>query len=114
MADILGEEQIWVSGDWGPRFGLATTPHNTGYGHSPAEVAAVKAESAAALVGYYQAVDARTRSFLAGVTPNALDRVVDKRWDPPVTLGVRLISIADDDIQHAGQACYVRGLLERD
>ena len=30
-----------------------------------------------------------------------------------VTLGVRLVSIADDDIQHAGQAKYVRGLLER-
>jgi uncharacterized damage-inducible protein DinB len=114
MADILGEEQIWVTGDWGPRFSLASTPHNTGYGHSPAEVAAVKPESAIALVEYYEAVEARTRAFLEGVTPKALDRVVDERWDPPVTLGVRLISIADDDIQHAGQACYVRGLLERD
>ena len=40
------------------------------------------------------------------LTAKDLDRVVDKRWNPPVTLGVRLISIADDDIQHAGQANY--------
>jgi len=28
-----------------------------------------------------------------------------------VTLGVRLVSIADDGLQHLGQAAYVRGLL---
>jgi hypothetical protein len=49
--------------------------------------------------------------MLEGLTPDDLDRVVDKRWDPPVTLGVRLVSIADDSLQHAGQAAYVRGLL---
>ena len=56
---------------------------------------------------------ARTRSFLGSLTADDLDRVVDEAWDPPVTLGVRLVSIADDDIQHAGQAAYVRGLLAR-
>jgi hypothetical protein len=55
----------------------------------------------------------RTSAYLATLTPGDLDRVVDERWDPPVTLGVRLISIADDEIQHAGQAAYARGLLER-
>ena len=28
-----------------------------------------------------------------------------------MTLGVRLVSIADDCLQHVGQAAYVRGLL---
>jgi hypothetical protein len=73
----------------------------------------VHPESPDALTGYYRAVAERTRSWLAGVTPEALDRIVDERWDPPVSLGVRLISVADDAIQHAGQAAYVRGLLER-
>ena len=66
---------------------------------------------AAALLDYLAAVDERTRSFLAGVGPDDLDRIVDRRWDPPVTLGVRLVSVADDCLQHAGQAAYVRGLL---
>jgi hypothetical protein len=38
---------------------------------------------------------------------------VDERWDPPVSLGVRLVSVIADDLEHAGQAAYVRGMLER-
>ena len=66
-----------------------------------------------ALLGYHEVVAARTRRFLRACTAGDLDRIVDERWDPPVSMGVRLVSIADDDIQHAGQARYVRGLLER-
>ena len=53
----------------------------------------------------------RAHAFLATLTPEELDRIVDRRWDPPVTLGVRLVSIAEDGLQHMGQAVYVRGLL---
>jgi hypothetical protein len=113
VAELIPAEQLWVDGDWAARFGLEPDPADTGYGHSPAQVAAVRPESADALVGYYEAVAARTRAFLARLTGADLDRVVDERWDPPVTLGVRLASVADDDIQHAGQARYVRGLLAR-
>ena len=111
MAELLGAPQLWVGGDWAGRFGLDPDPHNTGYGHTAAQVAAVRPADAAALLDYLDAVTARTREMLAGVTPADLDRIVDRRWDPPVTLGVRLVSIADDSLQHAGQAAYVRGLL---
>jgi uncharacterized damage-inducible protein DinB len=113
VADLLGQEQVWTSGSWAPRFGLEPDPHNTGYGHGPDDVAAVRPDGAEVLVGYYEAVAAVTGRLLADLTPADLDRVVDRRWDPPVTLGVRLVSVADDDIQHAGQAAYVRGLLDR-
>jgi uncharacterized damage-inducible protein DinB len=113
IADLLGVDQIWVSDDWGPRFGISSDPHNTGYGHSATDVQTIKPESAQALVDYYEAVESRTLDFIAGITAEALDRIVDKRWDPPVTLGVRLISIADDDIQHSGQAAYARGAVAR-
>ena len=73
----------------------------------------MRPDGADVLVSYYDAVAARTTAFLGRLTPDELDRVVDERWDPPVTMGVRLVSIADDDIQHAGQAAYVRGLLDR-
>ena len=95
------------------RFGLEPDPSNTGYGHDADEVAAVRPESADALLEYLDAVDARTRRMLDVVTPDDLDRIVDRRWTPPVTLGVRLVSVADDCLQHAGQAAYVRGLLDR-
>ncbi len=113
IADLVDDEQVWTSGNWGPRFGVESDPHNTGYGHSWEDVLTIRAESADVLVEYYRAVAAKTRQVLEQTTATGLDRVVDKRWDPPVTLGVRLVSIVDDDIQHAAQATYVRGLLDR-
>ena len=111
VSDLLDADQIWVTGDWPARFGLAPDPHNTGYGHDPKRVAAVRPDSARSLVDYYAAVASRTTALIGDVTPEALDRVVDRRWDPPVTLGVRLTSVLGDDLQHVGQAAYVRGLL---
>ena len=111
VAEVLGEAQVWVEGDWAPRFGLAPDPDDTGYGHTAEQVHAVRPESAAAAVEYYDAVAARTARWLESVSAADLDRIVDERWDPPVTLGVRLVSVADDDIQHCGQAAYVKGLL---
>jgi uncharacterized damage-inducible protein DinB len=112
VADLIdGAEQVWVGGDWAARFGLKPDPHNTGYGHDAAQVQAVRPDGPEALVGYFEAVSARTLGWLATLTETDLDRVVDERWDPPVTLGVRLVSILDDDTQHVGQAAYVRGLM---
>jgi uncharacterized damage-inducible protein DinB len=113
VCDITGEDQVWVTGDWGRRFQLRADPNDTGYGHSARQAAAVRPESDGALIDYYDAVSARTREFVARLTPEDLDRVVDPSWNPPVTLGVRLISVANDDMQHVGQAAYVRGLLDR-
>lgn len=109
LAELLGEDQLWPA--WAARFGREPDPHDTGYGHGPQDVAAVRPESAAALAGYHAAVQDRTVGFLVGLSQADLDRVVDRSWDPPVTLGVRLVSVAEDALQHAGQAAYVRGLL---
>ncbi|MEU1888057.1 DinB family protein [Micromonospora sp. WMMD987] len=111
VAELSGADQVWVSGDWAARFGLPADPADTGFGHTPEQVAAVRPENAEALVGYHGAVAERTAAFLAGLRPADLDRVVDEHWDPPVTLGVRLVSVVSDDLQHVGQAAYLRGLL---
>jgi hypothetical protein len=111
VAEILGADQLWAHGDWARQVGLEPDPSNTGYGHSVEEVAKVRPERPVVLLEYLDAVAARTREMLRSITPAELDRIVDRRWDPPVTLGVRLVSIADDSLQHAGQAAYVRGLL---
>ena len=113
IAELLEQEQVWISGKWAPRFGVAADPDNTGYAHSWSDVMAIRPDSADAVIEYYEAVAERTRGMLETTTANDLDRIVDTRWDPPVTLGVRLVSIFDDDIQHTGQATYARGLLER-
>lgn len=112
IAELVEQDQVWTTGDWAARFGVDPDPTNSGYGHTPEQVAAIRPDGAEALTGYHAAVSARTRAYLEGLTAEALDEVIDERWDPPVTLGVRLVSIVDDEIQHAGQAAYARGLLE--
>ena len=111
VGDLIDGRQIYVDDDWGPKFGLKSDPSDIGYGHTPSQVAAVAPQSWHVLVDYYTAVHARTLGFIDGLTPADLDRIVDENWDPPVTLGVRLISVLNDDTQHVGQAAYVRGLI---
>ena len=114
VADVAGREQVWTAEGWGERFGLDLDPAATGYGMDDAEVDRVRIPSADLLLGYSDAVHARTVEFLRSIGADDLDRVVDESWDPPVTLGVRLVSVLSDDLQHVGQAAYVRGLLDAD
>ena len=105
-------EQLWVSGSWAERFGLEPEPSNTGFGHDASQVAAVRPVESAVLLEYLRAVQERTIGYLEQLEAPMLDRIVDERWDPPVTLGARLVSVAVDCAQHLGQAAYLRGLLE--
>lgn len=112
IADAYGLEQVWTSEGWADRFGLPFSRGATGYGQSSDEVAAVRVPPE--LLGrYYDATQRVTLAQIAATSDADLDRVVDTRWNPPVTLGVRLISIIDDDVKHLGQAEYVRGLAQR-
>jgi len=111
VSELLDEEQVYLTGGWAPKFVRKPDPSDTGYGHSAGEVLAVQPESWHTLQDYYTAVHERTIRYLAGLTDDDFDRVVDEAWDPPVTLGVRLVSVINDDVQHAGQAAYVRGIL---
>ncbi|MFF4351073.1 DinB family protein [Streptomyces sp. NPDC001530] len=111
VADAAGLDQVWLAQGWEKRFGLDLRRGDTGYGHTPAKVAKVQVESGDLLIGYYDAVHEQSLEFVRGLTAKDLERVVDERWTPAVTLGVRLVSVLADDLQHVGQAAYVRGLL---
>ena len=111
VAAVAGSEQVWTADGWADRFALPFDPSETGYGFTSEQVAAVRVPSADLLLGYAAAVGDRTAQFLGGLSDDDLDRVVDERWDPPVTLGVRLVSVLSDDLQHVGQAAYVRGIV---
>jgi hypothetical protein len=111
LADIAGVEQVWTRDGWVDRFGLDLPRDDTGYGHSPQDVAKVRA-SAQLLSGYYHAVHELSLEYVTSVTAEELSRVVDTNWDPPVTASARLVSIVDDCAQHLGQAAYVRGIAQ--
>jgi len=114
VAKAFGVSQVWSDGDWAARFGLPAETMDHGYGHTADQVADVAAATASAelLIEYHEATYAHTVKLVAEVTDADLSKIVDTRWTPPVTLGVRLVSVLDDDMQHAGQAAYVRGLLK--
>jgi len=112
VAQLRDTEQTWIADGWRDRFALPFPPDATGYGQSSADVAAVRAPSEQ-LLGYYDAVHEKTIDYVRRLTADDLDRIVDRAWDPPVTQGVRLVSVISDNLQHGGQAAYIRGLIER-
>jgi hypothetical protein len=115
VAKAFGAEQVWSAGGWATRFGLPPRMMDHGFGHTAERVAAVGTATASAelLAEYHEATHAQTVKLVAEITDADLTRIVDTRWTPPVTLGVRLVSVLDDDMQHAGQAAYVRGVVLR-
>jgi DinB family protein len=113
VAEIAGNEQEWVAGGWAERLGLPATFVDTGYGHSPQEVAMLGAADVGLLLDYHEQVTKHTIACLDGFDDADFDRIIDRSYDPPVTVGVRLVSVISDDLQHVGQAAYVRGLYER-
>jgi uncharacterized damage-inducible protein DinB len=111
VAEVADREQVWTADGWARRFDLPFDDAATGYGFGPDDVAAVRVETPQLLIDYAAAVHEQTKEFVSGLSDDDLDRIVDRRWDPPVTLGVRLVSVLSDDLQHIGQAAYLRGLL---
>lgn len=110
ISDVSHAKQIWDDG-WFDKFQLPYDIEATGYGQSSEEVAAFQADSRL-LLGYYDAVHEATLAYVQTLTEEDYERVVDSNWNPPVTLAVRLVSVIADDLQHAGQAAYTRGLLD--
>lgn len=110
IAEVAGREQVWTAEGFAARFALPFDTSATGYGHGTDEVAALTAP-AELLLEYHDVVCGRSVAYVSGLTGDELDRVVDESWDPPVTLGVRLVSVIADDLQHAGQAAYLRGMF---
>jgi uncharacterized damage-inducible protein DinB len=113
IANAANFDQVWTSSNWTNRFDLPFHASATGFGHSSDDVAAVRVESAELLTGYHDAVYEQTLRFVRQLTDSDLPRIIDDTWDPPVSLGVRLVSVISDDLQHAGQAAFVRGIVVR-
>lgn len=111
VAEVAGHEQVWTAQGWARQFALPFDDAATGYGQSAQEVAQVRADGDL-LAGYLSAVAEASDAYLATLTDEDLDEIVDDRWDPPVTLAVRLVSVAANDLQHLGQAAYLRGITE--
>ena len=111
IAALMGEEQLWVKDGWHARFNRPPDAGDIGFGHSPEQVAAFKSPDAETLLSYHRAVLERSKQYFLTLSKTDLDEELDEPWFQPLpTVGVRLISIMDDAMIHAGQAAYLRGL----
>jgi uncharacterized damage-inducible protein DinB len=113
LAQIIGGDQLWVSGPWATDLDRAADPSDTGYGHTSDEVATVRPRRPETLVAYHEAVAERTLTWLASASEADLERIIDRSYDPPVSVGVRVTSVVSDNLQHVGQAHYLRGILQK-
>jgi hypothetical protein len=113
LSGISDQEQLWISQGWHAKFGMPADPKQDGFGHTPEDVAAFRVASGQTLLDYHESVLERSKNHVAGLTPEALDRELNEpQWQPLPTVGVRLVSVLSDNLQHAGQAAYLRGLIQ--
>ena len=113
IASLMGGEQLWVKDGWHDKFNRPADPTDRGFGHTPEQVAAFEPPAAEILLAYHKAVSARSKSFFLTLSETDLDRELNEpQYQPLPTVGVRLISVMSDNLQHAGQAAFVRGLLQ--
>src|SRR4051794_15687637 len=112
VSELAGHRQAWIDGGWYARFDKQPDDSDTGFGYGPEQVAAVHPDGPQVLVDYFAEVYAQTLTYLNKVNGADLDRIIDRRWDPPVTAGARLVSVVNDTTQHVGQMAFLRGLVE--
>lgn len=113
IASLMGEEQLWITDEWHGKFNRQPAPEDVGFGQSPEQVSEFKAPAAVILLDYNRAVVERSKQYISDLSETDLARELNEPWFHPLpTVGVRLVSILDDSVLHAGQAAYVRGLRQ--
>lgn len=110
LAALTGLEPVWSAAGYDVRFGLDTVPDDLGYGHTPEQARAIVVDDPGLLLEHLAAVVDAQVAFIETLSDADLSGIVDERWDPPVTLGVRLVSMSADALEHVAQAAYVLGI----
>lgn len=111
LAHLSGEAQLWET--YRDRFDLGQLGDSVGYGHSAEQAAQIRVDDQQLLIAYLEATLTALTDYTSGLSDSQFDEVIDQNWDPPVTRGVRLVSIIDDATQHVAQAAYAAGALTR-
>lgn len=112
-ADLAGTSEVWSRDGYAERTGIGAPGDGVGLGHTPGDAREICSDHGDALVDYVAAATDALLAYISTLTDADLDEVIDENWDPPVTRGVRLISIIDDAAQHVGQAAYAVGALSQ-
>jgi hypothetical protein len=113
IAELMGEDQVYLKDKWYERFKREADPEDTGFGDSAEDVAAFRSPDVKTQMGYLRATLEQSRNYLNSISPEDLDRVLNEPWFKPLpTVAVRLVSILADGHQHAGEVSYIHGLMK--
>lgn len=110
ISRLTDKEQVWITGKWYEKFGREANPRDAGYGHTPEDLAGFKAPDVKTLMDYHQATLEKTRQYTGKLTGEELSREIDDPRTPVVA--ARLTAFISDNLQHAGQAAYLRGWIK--
>jgi hypothetical protein len=113
IADFTGDEQLWIKDGWHKKWGRPADPQDFGNGMKPEDLAKFKSPDAKTLLAYHKTVLEKSQEFFPTLKKADLDEVLENTpFKPPPTAGMMLLIILGDGLQHAGQAAYVRGMLQ--
>ena len=110
ISAMSGEQEVWTAQGFRDRLNLGGNADEMGYGHSPQEARAITSDDPQALLDYVDASVQALDSWVARLTPEALDVIVDDAWDPPVNRASRIVSVVVDALEHLAQVGYVQGM----
>lgn len=111
IAHLAKTETIWVEQLFEDKFSFEVGQDEDGWNHTLEQAKKIVVDDFTDLKTYLNASCDFAITYLKSLEEASFDAVVDDSWTPPVTRGVRLVSIIDDAAMHSGQAIYARRLL---
>jgi hypothetical protein len=113
IASLMSKDQLWIRGKWYQKFKRLADPKDSGFGHTKEQIKAFKSPDINTLIDYQKAVFERSKDYFMTLSKSDLEKELNEPWFQPLpTVGVRLISILEDSLLHAGQMAYIRGLRQ--
>lgn len=113
ISSLIGEDQIWIKDRWFMRFNRPDDRNDVGFGHTKKQVQDFRSPDISILLDYQKAVSKRSMDYFMTLSKTDLEKELDEPWfHPTPTIGVRIISILEDSLLHAGQMAYIRGLIK--
>ena len=87
IAELMGEEHLWVTGGWYGRFGRAGDTTDTGLGHTVKDLSEFNSPDVGTLLGYHRAVLERSKRYIGSLSAADLGRETGQTRFP--TVGAR-------------------------
>jgi hypothetical protein len=105
---MQGRPQVWVTGKWFEKFGLAAD--ETSFGWTEERLASFKFPKPKIMLAYTDGVRVETDAFFTDLTPASLERIINVSYLGDIPAGRQLARMVVHLSGHIGEMSYIRGL----